>query len=158
MVCVRLSPDGEGEGDVMSRRHADPVQVRRRDDAPEQFLWRGRLYQVREVLEHWIEAGAWWRSVPGSALYEGTDVVPDPSARPDEPALVPIPASPKWAQRAWGEPAPDVGASAGPMTLDDGERELWRVEARAGRMATPGIYDLSFDWSANRWHLVQVMD
>jgi hypothetical protein len=32
------------------------------------------------------------------------------------------------------------------------------VEARAGRGATSGIYDLCFDWSANRWHLVQVMD
>jgi hypothetical protein len=44
------------------------------------------------------------------------------------------------------------------MTLDDGEREFWRVEAGAGRTATPGIYDLCFDWSANRWQLVQVMD
>jgi hypothetical protein len=44
------------------------------------------------------------------------------------------------------------------MTLDDGEREFWRVEARAGRSASPGVYDLCFDWSANRWQLVQVMD
>jgi hypothetical protein len=28
--------------------------------APEQFLWRGRLYLVREVLAHWIELGSWW--------------------------------------------------------------------------------------------------
>lgn len=141
----------------MSRRHADPVEVRRRDEVPEQFLWRNRLYQVREVLGHWVESGAWWRSAPSSALIEGTDAdgrAPASGAL----ALAPIPASPKWAQRAWGEPAPDVGAAVGPMTLDDGEREFWRVEARAGRVATPGIYDLCFDWSANRWQLVQVMD
>ena len=26
-----------------------------------QFLWRDRLYVVRAVLAHWVEAGAWWR-------------------------------------------------------------------------------------------------
>lgn len=140
----------------MSRRLADAVEVRRRDDTPEQFLWRNRLYQVREVLGHWVESGAWWRSAPSSALVEGEDAARSPGA--SELALAPIPASPKWAQRAWGEPAPDVGASVGPMTLDDGEREFWRVEARAGRSASPGVYDLCFDWSANRWQLVQVMD
>jgi hypothetical protein len=45
--------------------HADPVEVRRGrvdgDDAPEQFLWRGRLYVVRAVLARWTEAGGWWR-------------------------------------------------------------------------------------------------
>ncbi len=143
----------------MSRRHADVVEVRRRDDVPEQFLWRNRLYQVREVLGHWVEAGAWWRSAPSSAMIDGSDPqagVTLPSS--DDLALAPIPASPKWAQRAWGEPAPDVGASVGPMTVDDGEREFWRVEAGAGRVAQPGVYDLCFDWSANRWQLVQVMD
>jgi|SRR4051794_39413708 len=149
----------------MPRRHDDPVEVRRRDDAPDQFLWRNRLYQVRDVLGHWFESGAWWRSAPSSALIDGEDGGGTTDQRADlavapVPASpsVPIPASPKWGQRAWGEPAPDVGASAGPMTLDDGEREFWRVEARAGRLAAPGVYDLCFDWSANRWQLVQVMD
>jgi hypothetical protein len=32
--------------------------------APEQFLWRGRVYLVRDVLAHWVELGAWW-AVPG---------------------------------------------------------------------------------------------
>jgi hypothetical protein len=142
----------------MSRRHADAVEVRRRDDVPEQFLWRNRLYQVREVLGHWVESGAWWRSATSSALIEGDDDNAARAHRPEDLALVPIPASPRWAQRAWGEPAPDVKAAAGPMTLDDGEREFWRVEAGAGRTAMLGIYDLCFDWSANRWQLVQVMD
>ncbi|MCZ4500519.1 MAG: hypothetical protein JWQ74_3074 [Marmoricola sp.] len=29
-------------------------------EGPAQFLWRGRLWQVREVVAHWVEAGAWW--------------------------------------------------------------------------------------------------
>jgi hypothetical protein len=45
----------------MTRLHADPVEVRRRDDAPEQFLWRGRLYLVQAVLARWTESGGWWR-------------------------------------------------------------------------------------------------
>jgi hypothetical protein len=31
---------------------------------PQQFLWRGRLWQVREVVSHWIEAGTWWLRRP----------------------------------------------------------------------------------------------
>lgn len=28
---------------------------------PDQFLWRGRLYRVTEVVDHWQERRAWWR-------------------------------------------------------------------------------------------------
>ena len=34
------------------------------DDGPQQFLWRGRLWQVREIVAHWVEAGAWWLRRP----------------------------------------------------------------------------------------------
>ena len=37
------------------------------DDAPQQFLWRGRLWQVREVIAHWMETGAWWVRRPEDA-------------------------------------------------------------------------------------------
>ena len=46
----------------MTRRYDDPVEVRRRDEDPAEFLWRGRFYAVREVLAHWVETGAWWQS------------------------------------------------------------------------------------------------
>jgi hypothetical protein len=49
----------------VTRRYDDPVQVRRRDDDPAEFLWQGRFYAVREVLAHWVETGAWWQA--GSA-------------------------------------------------------------------------------------------
>src|SRR3546814_9682200 len=49
------------------RRYDDPVEVRRgmvgqgdrQVEAPEQFLWRGTLWKVREVVAHWVETGPW---------------------------------------------------------------------------------------------------
>ena len=46
----------------MSRRYDDPVEVRRRDDEPAEFLWRDRLWVVRAVLARWVETGAWWQT------------------------------------------------------------------------------------------------
>jgi hypothetical protein len=142
----------------MGRRHAEPVEVRRRDGVPEQFLWRSRLYVVRDVLEHWFESGRWWASGRAMALASGSDLARDSTLPADELTLAPIPASPKWAQRAWGEPAPDVGAPVVPASLDDAEQEFWRVEARAGSSSSSGVYDLSFDWSSGSWLLVEVHD
>ena len=62
----------------MVRRFGDPVLVKvvasdehaatltstgqfTEQERPAQFLWRDRLYVVRAVLAHWVEAGAWWR-------------------------------------------------------------------------------------------------
>ena len=53
------------------RRYDDPVDVRRGRvsgtgsgpvEGPEQFLWRGRLWKVRQVVAHWVETGPWWQS------------------------------------------------------------------------------------------------
>ncbi|WP_037577311.1 DUF6504 family protein [Phaeacidiphilus oryzae] len=47
----------------MARRQADPVEVRGEGGPggrPTHFLWRDRVYAVREVLGHWREGGAWW--------------------------------------------------------------------------------------------------
>lgn len=79
----------------MSRLHVDAVEVQRHDDVPAQFLWRGRLYKVREVLSRWTESGGWWRSAGVLALSVG-DAAADPLA-PLETA--PIRSSPQWAQR-----------------------------------------------------------
>jgi hypothetical protein len=51
-------------------------------------------------------------------------------------------------------------------SLDDGEREWWRVEAGSGRLAAlsagTGVYDLCFDWSHpsadSAWSLARVLD
>jgi len=142
----------------MSRLHTDPVEVRRQDDEPAQFLWHGRLYVVREVLARWTETGQWWRA-PGVAVLSSGEASGAASAGGPAPLrTAPIPFSPKWAQRAWGEPAPDVGAATGPAGVDDGEQEWWRVEAAAGSSAPTGVYDLCFDWSRGGWSLARVLD
>ena len=52
-----------GEASCM-RSYDEPIEVRRGlvagQEAPEQFLWRGRLWVVRDVVSHWVETGAWW--------------------------------------------------------------------------------------------------
>jgi hypothetical protein len=139
----------------VSRLHTDVVEVQRHDDVPAQFLWRGRLYVVREVLARWTESGGWWRAAAVQSLSDG-DGGGGAAVAPLETA--PLPPSPKWAQRAWGEPAPDVGASVGPAGVDDGEQDWFRVEAGAGRSAGTGVYDLCFSWSTGRWSLARVLD
>jgi hypothetical protein len=47
------------------RQYIEPVEVRRGRvggvEGPAQFLWRDRLYLVRDVLGCWVESTAWWR-------------------------------------------------------------------------------------------------
>ena len=52
------------------RRYDDPVEVRKglvpsshgSVEGPEQFLWKGRLWKVCDVVAHWVETGPWWQS------------------------------------------------------------------------------------------------
>jgi len=46
-----------GRGGAIDRERGAEVQ----DSQPTAFLWRGRLYIVREVIGHWRERRAWWR-------------------------------------------------------------------------------------------------
>ena len=58
----------------MGRVYGEPVNVQaRKDGRPTRFVWRGRLYAVRSVMEHWVVNREWWR---------GTD-----QPQPDEPEL-----------------------------------------------------------------------
>ena len=123
----------------MTRLHADDVDVQRgmvdisvgsgvgRIEGPAQFHWGRRSYVVHAVLDHWMEAGNWWRR----------------------------------AGRPRAGPGGMAGATGTAGGIDDGEREMWRVEARqvrAGRDAPLGVFDLRFDWSAGRWSLIRVHD
>lgn len=67
------------------RRYDDPVDVRRgqvgEQEAPEQFLWRGRLWKVRAVLGHWVETGAWWASADVRAVVGSDEAGRVPAAR-----------------------------------------------------------------------------
>jgi hypothetical protein len=156
-VLPALLPDLEDPDDVESPGswlpEPDPF-----DAAPEQFLWRGRLYVVTAVLAHWVELGAWWvgaarASRPRSetpAVFAGSAfAVPGSAAAADHAAVD------SWrgtraaaARAAVGEPEPVSAANAArSVALDVGaiERAVWRVEARAGRARGTGVYDLVRD-------------
>ncbi|UFN45559.1 DUF6504 family protein [Nocardioides okcheonensis] len=61
------------------RQYDDPVEVRRGEaEDPEQFLWRGRLWKVRVVVAHWVEAGPWRQ--PAAAGDAGGALTADPVA------------------------------------------------------------------------------
>jgi len=46
----------------MGRVYREPVEVQTREDGrPTRFVWRGRLYTVRSILEHWVVNRDWWR-------------------------------------------------------------------------------------------------
>ena len=125
------------------RRYDDPVDVRRglvggpggdSVEGPEQFLWRGRLWKVCDVVGHWVETGPWWQSGDARAVI-GSD-----------------------------EPDADAGRSLTRSIDLLGERELWRVEAGRGAAAGHdggdggGVFDLAFDWNDGRWALVGCAD
>jgi len=139
----------------LARRYAEPVDVLRADEAPAHFLWRGRHYTVREVLAHWLCTGPWWERVTALAMASEPSA---PAPASDPLRTTPLPPAPRWGQRAWGEPAPEVGAVAAPGGIDDDEREFWRVEASAGRCGLPVVVELCFTWSSASWLLTAVMD
>ena len=134
------------------RRYGDPVEVRKGwvgspgagVEGPEQFLWRGRLWKVREVVAHWVETGPWWTSATARAVTGSDDGGTPPAGTP--PAGLVVPTGSTAGRSATG-PAADLTA----------ERELWRVEAGVGA-GSGGVFDLSFDWADGRWQLVGCLD
>jgi len=45
----------------MSKLINEPIKVHRnRDSTITAFIWRKRLYRVREVLDRWREPSEWW--------------------------------------------------------------------------------------------------
>jgi hypothetical protein len=51
---------------LMARRYDEPVDVQSRDEVMSAFIWRGRLYAVRGVLDQWTERRAWWQDPVGA--------------------------------------------------------------------------------------------
>ena len=152
------------------RRYDEPIEVRKSglgelgeidrvaglggEGAPAQFLWRERLWQVRQVVAHWVETGAWWQGA------ETREVLGDGAGR----------------SRDGGEAAPGAQARrehGGPVLTRDllGEQEVWRVEAVRGRAAALatlagrdgedpglGVFDLVLDHGTGRWRLAGCWD
>jgi hypothetical protein len=49
-------------GKHMGRVYGEPVEVQTREDGrPTRFVWRGRLYTVRSIVEHWVVNREWWQ-------------------------------------------------------------------------------------------------
>jgi Family of unknown function (DUF6504) len=101
------------------RTYADPVEVRtgtgEDTDTPAAFLWRGRLYVVRDVLGHWRERRSWWSSRAARLVHgEGGE---------------------------GGEDHEVTGTGVRVADLAE-EREVWRVCASRGRSYAEGVFDL----------------
>jgi hypothetical protein len=119
------------------RRYDDPVEVRKgmvgSTEGPEQFLWRGRLWKVHDVVAHWVETGPWWHSSGVQAVLGADDG------------------------------GSDTGVRGGLGVRQDlvAEREVWRVEASRGLAATGadrGVFDLVLDWAQGSWRLARCVD
>ena len=132
------------------RRYDDPVEVRKglvsgsqgQVEGPEQFLWKGRLWKVSDVVAHWVETGPWWQSREVAQVLGAEDAPGTASASAPRSA-------PERTQAAVS--AHDLLA----------EREVWRVEAGRGLAATGtgrGVFDLSFDWTRGSWVLTRALD
>ena len=90
------------------RRYDDPVEVRKGwvsgpghvGEGPEQFLWRGRLWQVRAVLAHWVETGSWWQSTGARAVIGSEETEGSPTVDLLAPDL--LAERELWRGRRWG--------------------------------------------------------
>ena len=101
-------------------------------EGPEQFLWRGRLWKVRDVLAHWVETGPWWESSGVHAVL-GSD---------DPPG-----------QEMQGQARPDLLAEREVWRVEAG-----RGLASTGQQAGTGVFDLVFDWAQGSWQLTRCVD
>lgn len=124
------------------RRYDEGVDVRRGLvdglEGPEQFIWRGRLWQVRSVVARTVETAPWWehRTVRG-LLGDGDDTGAQPSGGPVASVAVLV-----------------------------AEQERWRVDACRGRLGlvrpddreVRGVFDLVLDVETGRWRLVGCLD
>ncbi len=132
------------------RRYDDPVEVRAGlvdgVEAPAQFLWRDRLWQVCGVVSHWVETDPWWQqpSVQGLLGVAERSESDQPTDTADAP-----------------DAADERGAGTAPVVSVASlvaEREVWQVDAGRGRLGVRGTFELAHDVETGRWRLVGCMD
>ena len=116
------------------------------------FLWRGRLYVVRDVLGHWCERRSWWTSHAARLVHgEGAESAAGPGSAADTGS---------------GEGAVTGGVRVAELAQ---EREVWRVCASRGRSYAEGVFDLCREPAGSSpsrdpvavsdvWRLVHVAD
>ncbi len=153
----------------MTCRHAEPIEVTSAladpDRAePEAFIWQGRLFVVRAVLDRWRERRSWWReAVPERQRADRGQVDPEWADRGQVDR-----GQVDWGQVDWGqvdrEWADRGQADRGQVDWEQAprERQVWRVEASPGRAAGTGVYDLGSDGigpdGSPRWLLLRAHD
>jgi hypothetical protein len=131
---VELADGDYHVGGCGMRRYDDPVEVRKGmvggTEGPEQFLWRGRLWKVCDVVAHWMETGPWWQS-PGMRAVLGSEEAGPAEER--EAVTYDLAAE----REVWRVEAARGLAATG-----------------TGR----GVFDLVFDWAEGSWQLVRCLD
>lgn len=46
----------------MSKRYNEPIELQlAADQRPQAFIWRGRRYQIKQIVKHWTSNEAWWQ-------------------------------------------------------------------------------------------------
>ena len=50
----------------MARCYDEPVHVQAQDEVMSAFIWRGRLYAVRGLVDRWTERRSWWQDPVGA--------------------------------------------------------------------------------------------
>jgi hypothetical protein len=119
-----------------------------REEGPEQFLWRGRLWKVCDVVAHWVETGPWWQSSGVHAVLGSDD-----------------PGGSQGRSQGSSQGGIDGGSPVAVVTDLAAEREVWRVEAARGLVAAGaagtggrGVFDLVLDWTDGSWQLARCVD
>jgi Family of unknown function (DUF6504) len=136
-------------GSQVSRTYAEPVDVGVSDGRPTRFVWRGRLYTVLGVLDHWVISREWWKQqnpdldTPAEREFWRIEAAPGRSAeaRPGRSAE---------ARR---------GRSAEARRGRSAEARRGRsAEAAPGFSARAGTYELRHDLATGQWILARVWD
>jgi hypothetical protein len=148
------------------RVYDEPIDVRRGQvsgqEAPEQFIWRDKLWLVTEIVSHWVETGAWWEQ---SGVAELLGIASTPADRWASSPDVAGSSREEAVGSSSSRPSQGNGPDTRPLGADLlAERDMWRVEAARGRLArflgphASGVFDLCFDWATGQWTLTRCLD
>ena len=161
------------------RCYDDPVEVRKglvdTVEGPEQFVWRGRLWQVRAVVGRWVETAPWWEHRAVQGLLGSPE---DTALGPEQNGAEQNGAEQNGAEQNGAEPDGAGPDGAGPDGTDRGggvatsvaalvaEQEVWRVDATRGRLGVVcpddrevrGVFDLVLDTGTGWWRLTGCQD
>jgi len=133
--------------------YGEPVNVQSRDDGrPVRFVWRGRLYTVRAILEHWVVNREWWQDPSPAEPAAGPPEQPS-AAQPKQPKQPDQPKQPKQPDQPTPPDQPEQPGQPEPSSAGQPELEFWRVEASPGQGITAGAYELRRDAATDAWTL-----